>query len=45
MPGDNKKVTDTKTNLLLKAAGLFKYARPFCEVCLSMCDLFVSTRH
>ena len=25
MPGGNKKVTHTKTNLQLKAAGLFKY--------------------
>ena len=25
MPGDNKKVTHTHTNLQLKAAGLFKY--------------------
>ena len=25
MPGGNKKVTHTKTNLQLKAAGLFRY--------------------
>ena len=30
MPGANKKVTYTLTNLQLKAAGLFKYVRPFC---------------
>ena len=34
MPGGNKKVTHTQTNLQLKAAGL-----------LSMCDLFVTTTH
>ena len=33
MPGGNKKVTHTLTNLQLKAAGL------------SMCDRFVTTRH
>ena len=32
MPGGNKKVTHTYTNLKL-------------QVCLSMCDLFVTTRH
>ena len=30
MPGGNKKVTHTQTNLQLKAADLFKYAWPFC---------------
>ena len=30
MPGGNKKVAHTKTNLQLKAAGLFKYVWPFC---------------
>ena len=30
MPGGNKKITHTSTNLQLKAAGLFKYAWPFC---------------
>ena len=30
MPGGNKKITDTKTNLQLKAAGLFKYVLHFC---------------
>ena len=29
MPGGNKKVTHTLTNLYLKAAGLFKYVWPF----------------
>ena len=29
MPGGNKKVTQTYTNLQLSAAGLFKYARCF----------------
>ena len=30
MPGGNKKVTHTWTNLHLEAAGLFKYVWPFC---------------
>ena len=29
MPGGNKKVTHTQTNLKLSAAGLFKYVGPF----------------
>ena len=30
MPGGNKKVIHTLTNLHLLAAGLFKYGWPFC---------------
>ena len=30
MPGGNKKVTLTQTNLLLSAAGLFKHVWLFC---------------
>ena len=30
MPGGNKKVTHTLSNLQLLAAGLFKYVWPFC---------------
>ena len=30
MPGGNKKVTRTETNLQLSAAGLFKYVWRFC---------------
>ena len=30
VPGGNKKVTHTQTNLQLKAAGLLKYVWPFC---------------
>ena len=30
MPGDNKKVTHTETDLQLPASGLFKYVSPFC---------------
>ena len=30
MPGGKKKVARTETNLLLKAAGLFRYVWPFC---------------
>ena len=30
MPGGNKKVTYTYTNLQLSATGLFKHVRPFC---------------
>ena len=31
MPGSNKKVTHTWTNLLLSAPSLFKYVWPFCH--------------
>ena len=30
MPGGNKKVRHTQTNLQLSAAGLLKYMQPFC---------------